>query len=223
MAALRLLSGWIARWTRCADPHADDSIDTTRWVIADVETTGLDMQRDHLIAIGAVAIQAGRVVPADAFYKVLRQPQASSRENILVHGIGGTAQLAGEAPAAVLDAFERYVDGAPLVGYSAPFDARMIERAKHAVGRTARSPEWIDLVELGPAVIADGPERAPLDRWLERYTIDVYRRHDALADALATARLAQILFRAAQSAGHRSVGDVRRAAAQALWLRRHRS
>ena len=49
-------------------PHARQ-----RYVVVDVETSGLDMKRDRLIAIGAVAVQGGGIDFADAFQIVLQQ------------------------------------------------------------------------------------------------------------------------------------------------------
>ena len=54
-----------------------------RYVIVDVETSGLNMKKDRLISIGAVALVEGRIDFADAFQVILRQDQVSSNENIL--------------------------------------------------------------------------------------------------------------------------------------------
>ena len=69
-----------------------------RWVVVDVETTGLHATVDELISIGCVAMFDGRVVPADSIEIIIRKPSASSRDNILVHGIGVQAQLSGTDP-----------------------------------------------------------------------------------------------------------------------------
>ena len=70
----------------------------TRYVVVDVETTGLDLRRDTLLAVGAVGVAHGRIPIGDAYSAVLRQAQASPDANILIHGIGGEAQLAGTDP-----------------------------------------------------------------------------------------------------------------------------
>jgi len=63
-----------------------------RWCVVDVETGGLDAARDPLLAIGAVAIERGRIA-LDASLEVgLTQAQSTAAANILIHGIGGMLQ-----------------------------------------------------------------------------------------------------------------------------------
>ena len=75
-------------------PAADLSLvhEAQRYVVVDVETSGLNMKKDRLISIGAIALREGRLDFSDAFQVVLRQAQVSTHANILIHGIGGSAQ-----------------------------------------------------------------------------------------------------------------------------------
>jgi DNA polymerase-3 subunit epsilon len=180
----------LERWRALPAPALGGAPGSARLVVADVESTGLDMQRDRLIAIGAVSVEGARIDLGRSFYRVLRQPESSSCENILVHGIGGTEQCAGEDPVEALLAFLEFAGRAPLVGYHAAFDAAMIGRAmREHLGEKFDLP-WIDLAYVAPDLIR--PEgRAPkgLDAWLDRFGIEAFSRHDAVADALATAQL----------------------------------
>ncbi|HEY9198464.1 MAG TPA: exonuclease domain-containing protein, partial [Gammaproteobacteria bacterium] len=82
---LRRLDAWRAG----RPPHTDVPLSQQRCVVVDVETAGLDPKRDALIAIGAVALRDGRIQMAENLEVVLRQHIVSTRDNILVHGIGG--------------------------------------------------------------------------------------------------------------------------------------
>jgi DNA polymerase-3 subunit epsilon len=125
-----------------------------------------------------------------AFYCVLRQAEASSRENILVHGIGGAAQRAGADPTEALLAFLEFAGKAPLVGFHAAFDDTLVRRATREHLGEPWERQWIDLAQLAPELMPDEARaRQNLDAWLERFGIDVFSRHDAAADALATAQL----------------------------------
>jgi DNA polymerase-3 subunit epsilon len=178
------------RWRALPQPDLRTPPAAARFVVADVEATGLDAQRDRLIAIGAVTVEAARVNLGRSFYVVLRQPAASSRENILVHGIGGTAQRTGEDPVAALLAFLEFAGKAPLVGFHAGFDDALIRRAMHEFLGEPYAPRWIDLAQLAPELLPEEARaRTHLDAWLERFGIEVFSRHDAVADALATAQL----------------------------------
>ena len=72
-------------WRSLDEPDLGSSQQPRRYVAVDVESSGLDVHRDRLIAIGAVAIMDSRIVYADSFYSVLRQDKASSDDNIIVH------------------------------------------------------------------------------------------------------------------------------------------
>ena len=59
-----------------------------------------------------------------------------------------------------------------------------------------------------------------LDDWLGALGIENYRRHDALADALSTAQLLQVVLARAIASGHASVADLLDTAKAQRWLRR---
>ena len=201
-----------------------------RIVVADVETSGLDPYRDRLIAIGAVALHAGVVRFEDSFRIVLKQERVSAGENILVHGIDGATQRAGtEAPDA-LAAWLRFIGEGALAGFHADFDRTVLGRAtKSALGHEPRNA-WLDLAFLAPALFssASGLLRrgAPrndintLDDWLHVFGIEAYARHDALADALATAQLMQIVLAEAERRGMRTLRDLRQLERDQRWLAR---
>jgi len=180
----------VKRWLGTSPP-----IDAQRWVVLDVESSGLDAQRDRLLAFAAIALhfdhEAPRIHLGDSFEVVLRQPTAQTlpdKGNILLHGIGIGAQRAGVEPAQALTAFETWVGQAPLIGFHAAFDQRMIDRAcRAALGRQLANP-WLDLEPLA-AVLYPRVRARALDQWLAHFNIDCAVRHQAAADTLATAEL----------------------------------
>jgi DNA polymerase-3 subunit epsilon len=181
--------GWL-RSVFGVGPVRDAAGVDVRWVVLDCETTGLDADSDTLLAIGAVAVVAGRIVPADSFTRVLRPEKASARDNILVHRIGEQAQRDGEDPATACTAFLDYAGEAPRVAFHAAFDRAFVERAvRRSLGRRPRA-RWLDLAALAPAICPEVRARA-LDEWLAHFGITVAagRRHEATADAFATAML----------------------------------
>lgn len=180
----------LAAWR--ALPPADPALpfNQGRYVVVDVESTGLDMRRDRLIAIGAVAVNRARIQLADSFEIVLRQSEVSDKGNILVHGIGGERQREGIEPAEALLRFLEYLGTSPLIAFHVAFDEAMIRRAcKTYLGLDFRHP-WLDLAQVMPGLL---PELArghrSLDDWVHRFGITNHARHNALADALATAQL----------------------------------
>jgi len=87
----------------------------------------------------------------------------------------------------------------PLVAFHAGFDRELIERACDSILHMKPQNPWLDLALLGPALYADRSESAhALDDWLHIFGIENYARHDALADALATAQLLLAVLAAAR-------------------------
>jgi DNA polymerase-3 subunit epsilon len=232
------MSGWLARllgrgaaltpeqrrrldaWRALPDP-VDAPAAEARWVVIDVESSGLNPRRDALIAVGAVAVVARRIVLGQSYYRVLRQDAPSGTDNILVHRIGAAEQLEGVDPREALIGLLEFAGKAPCVGYNASFDAAMLERAARTFLGERLRLTWLDLAWVARAVAREtaGP-RQPLDVWLEAFGISSAARHHALADALATAQLLLVLERKAAEQGVRTVSALRKAAAGERWLAR---
>lgn len=183
----------LAEWQALPCRELSLPFSETRCVVVDVETTGLNLLQDRLISIGSVAVVNGKIDFGDSFYAVLQQQAASEKGNILVHGIGTTAQLEGMPPVDALLAFLEYLGKDPLIAFHVTFDETMIRRAlREYLGFTFRHP-WLDLAYVMPGL---NPPLArkyrALDDWIGHSGIRIDVRHNALADALATAQLFQI-------------------------------
>ena len=212
---MKALREWLAR-----GPSVDGArpAGRGRWLVVDVESSGLDATRDRLIAVGALAITDGAVDLGDAFEAVLRQPAPSAAANIEVHGIGGLEQASGEEPARALGDFLAYAGSDPLVAWHAAFDARMLQRAfgEHLGRRYA--PAWIDLARLAPVAWPDRVAGAALDDWIAALGIPVGRRHRAIVDCLATAQLFAAFLPHAQRVGAPTARAMASMSAASRWL-----
>ncbi|MBS4038422.1 MAG: 3'-5' exonuclease [Hydrogenophaga sp.] len=193
-----------------------------RWVVVDVETSGLDMHRDRLLAMAAIGVRvdwAARRIDvqlADSFEVVLRQEQASSRDNILLHGIGVQSQLAGIEPVAALRAFADFVGSDPLLAFHSAFDQTLIGRhCREHLGRALPNP-WVDIEHLC-AVTHEQVQARSLDEWMAHFSIQCPRRHQAAADTLAECELLLRIW-PVLSRQCSSWRDVQRLAAQRRWL-----
>ena len=202
-------------------------ISESRWVVIDVETTGLDPSHDDLLCIAGVAMRrdaAGWTLDhGDHFQVVLKQAvHRASETNVLLHGIGWGAQQQGRPRAEALGAFQSWVGDALLVAFHADFDRAFIERA-HRLEQIA-PPEWtwMDLADVLPGTFLTQPQRS-LDDWMSQLGVQCVKRHQAAADVWATAQL--FLMAAAHRPGARDwrVSDWIQAADQGRWLRRMQS
>jgi DNA polymerase III subunit epsilon len=198
-------------------------IDERRWVVLDVETTGLDTHHDVLLAIAAVAVifdhgATPSIALQDSFEAVLRHHGASTdKDNILVHGIGVGAQRAGAPARDVLGAFERWAGRSPLLAFHAAFDRTMIERTMKVEGHRTLNNGWLDLAPVA-AALHPGLGALALDDWLDHFGIACAVRHQAAADTLATAELLLRLWPAARRQHCASFAGLSALARQQRWL-----
>ena len=171
------------------------SLREQRWVVLDLETSGLNPHRDQVLSIGAVVIADGAIDFAQQFERTLHRPSQKANASTLIHGLGPSALAAGCDPAeALLDLLE-FIGDSPLLAFHAGFDQRMLARAlKQSLGWRLQQP-WFDVAELAPMLNPDTVLReASLDDWVARFGLQVDDRHHASADAQVTAELALILF-----------------------------
>lgn len=177
-------------WRALPTVTARVPMEQSRLVVVDVETSGLNIKKDRLIAIGAVAVVNGRVALADSLEIVLQQQKVSDKDNILIHGIGGEVQREGVPPAQALLSFLEYVGKSPLVAFHTAFDQAMIGRAVRTFLGFRLEHPWTDLAYVAPALYPRlCRSHRSLDHWMEYFQISNYARHSALADALSTAEL----------------------------------
>lgn len=211
--------GWLKRIGSKPRPK-----DESRWVVLDVETSGLDASRDRMLAIAAIGVRVDWVArrlaiePADSFEVVLRQESASARENILLHGIGAQRQREGVPRADALRAFELYAQTSPLLGFHVAFDRAIIERhARKELGAIA-AHRWLDIEHLCAATHSQVRARS-LDEWMDHFGIQCAVRHQAAADTLAECELLLRIWPRV-AAECRSWRDVERLATNQRWIAR---
>lgn len=190
-----------------------------RWCVVDVETGGLDAQRDPLLAIGAVTIAHQRIALDASLEAGLTQAHSTAAANILIHGISGSEQRAGQTPHEALLAWLEFVRGTPLVAFHAAFDQAVLQRAVHEqLGLSIAAP-WFDAALVAPLLFPDAaPHCRHLDEWLAHFGVAVYARHGALADAYATAELWLVLLQAAQQNKLSTAHDLRALLRARRWL-----
>lgn len=105
------------------DPPPEDE-----WVSVDCETTGLDIRRDQIVAIGAVKIKASRILTAERFELLVRPSVNMGAESIRVHRLREMDVALGVDPEEAIRRFLDFVGPRPLVGYYLEFDVAMLNR-----------------------------------------------------------------------------------------------
>lgn len=200
----------LAAWRALPVPDMQAPIEASRYVVVDVESSGLNIKKDRLIAIGAIAVVNGKIPLGDGIDIVLQQALVSGKDNILIHGIGGTAQREGIPPAEALLTFLEYLGKDSLVAFHANFDEAMIKRALKTFLGLRFDHVWTDLAYISPALYPQSTRgKRSLDDWMAHFGIANYARHSALADAIATAELMLALTGRMKEKAIRNMRDMR--------------
>ena len=216
--SIELPAGVVARlqaWRALPRQDERTALNRARIVVVDTETSGLDVRRDRLLAIGAVVVVAGRLQLGEGYEVTLHNPQPSSRDNILVHGISPDAQTTGVPADEALMGFLELARSDVLVAFHAGFDRAVLARAlREHLGVSLPNP-WLDAARLAPVLAPDaGLSNRSLDEWLAYFRVRAHARHRAVYDALATAELLLILLARAPRAGLTSIGQLLAAGAR---------
>jgi DNA polymerase-3 subunit epsilon len=195
-----------------------------RWIVLDVETSGLNPHSDRLLAIAAVALDVSpdferiAIVIGDSYEAVLKQDLPSNKDNILVHHIGAQAQSEGRPPPEVLKEFQAWVSDCPLLAFHSAFDEAMLGRAYALAGLKPLQNEWLDIEPLAK-ITGVNPSLRALDDWLGHFGIECAVRHQAAADTFATAELLMRLWPYLKREAS-SWSSLRSIARQANWIPR---
>lgn len=193
-----------------------------RWVVLDLETSGLNMNRDQVLSIGAVVIEDGAIDFGQQFERTLLRADHKLSPSVLIHGLGPSAIAAGSEPVEALLDFMAFVGDSPLLAFHAPFDQHMISRAlKESLGYRLQHP-FLDIAEIAPLLCPQACLRqVGLDDWTGFFGLQAEQRHHASADALVTAELALILFSHARRQDMDSPARLEQSLAK--WRRRQQS
>ncbi len=92
-----------------------------RYIVIDVETTGLSPQRGgRVIEIGAVAVDGGKIV--DDYHSLIDSGKRITLQAQQVHGITNEMLAGQPKPDQVFPEFHRFIGDGSLVAHNASFD-----------------------------------------------------------------------------------------------------
>jgi DNA polymerase-3 subunit epsilon len=178
----------------------------------DVETTGLDLDRDSVVSVGSVPIRHGRVIYREHYYSLIRPASPVSVAAMRVHYLRPVDLEHAPAADEVARQVARRLDGRIVVAHAA-----WIERAflapllRHAGARFgARVIDTAALARaLGYAAGARDGREPSLELLARQLSLPVYQPHHALGDAVTTAAVfLAMATRAARPDGPASPGPV---------------
>ncbi len=187
---------------------AGSPLDTLCYVAFDTETTGLSVEADEIIQIGAVRVLRGRVVEGEHINTYVDPGRSIPPASTKIHRI--TDEDVSGAPG-IDDAgrmLSHFAQDAVLVAHNAPFDIGLLRKSAHKMGVDWDHPV-LDTVLLSAIVFGTNAEHS-LDALCTRLGIEIAaeRRHTALGDAEATAKALVCLLPLLQAQGISTFGQL---------------
>jgi DNA polymerase-3 subunit epsilon len=200
-------------------PELDDRpLAELSYTVFDTETTGLDPRGgDEIIAIGAVRIVNGRLLPEEVFDRLVDPRRGVPWEAVRVHGIQPEVLAGQPGIETVLRQFRQFAEGTVLVAHNAAFDMRLLQLKEAATGVRFVNPV-LDTMLLS-AVLHPAQERHELESIAERLGIAVIGRHTALGDAMATAEVFLKLMPLLSEKGMVTLRQARESSRKTLYAR----
>ncbi|GGK57720.1 MULTISPECIES: 3'-5' exonuclease [Flavobacteriaceae] len=164
------------------------TIYTTRFVVFDTETTGLDFVNDRILSIGAVAIFNNTINVSDSFEIYLKQDEFKI-ESVEIHGILKEGLLEKLSEKDAIQQFVNYIGNAVLVAHHAAFDIEMVNAALKRMNLPKLKNKSIDTGILYKKLAGKKDNHFNLDVLSKEFNIPKHDRHTAAGDAYITALL----------------------------------
>ncbi|WP_371223153.1 exonuclease domain-containing protein [Roseovarius sp. 2305UL8-3] len=153
----------------------------------DTETTGLSVEKDDIVQLGAVRVLNGRIVEGEVLNTYVNPGRAIPPASTKIHHVTDKDVAGAPGIGEVGQAFHHFARDAVLVAHNAPFDIGLLRKYQAEM-----KVEWthpvLDTVLLSAVVFGTNEEHS-LDALCDRLsiTIPAELRHTALGDAQATA------------------------------------
>jgi DNA polymerase-3 subunit epsilon len=165
------------------------------FLVVDVETTGLDPRRDHVLEVGWVPVARGEVVLDGVRGTAVRLPAGVDvGESAVLHGLTDDDLAAAPELADVERELRAALQGRVLAAHHARIELGFLGRALHDGPSGAAALFVVDTMTLQRRLIVGGDGEPPpgslrLDAARRRFGLPRYAAHQAATDAVATAEL----------------------------------
>lgn len=189
-------------------PHYTDPSEEV-WVAFDLETTGLDADRDAIIEIGAVKFQGDETL--DAFQSFVNPQRRISPFITSLTGIRQRDLDRADAIERIAASFVSFVGASPLIAHNADFDLGFLR----ASGIDFANPV-IDTYDLA-YVVRPAASSYSLENMAQRLDLPHDRPHRALDDANATKMLFLSLLQGASELDPMILATMQRIAQASNW------
>ena len=167
------------------------SIEETRFVVLDTETTGFDYDNDRILCIGALVLQNNMISIQDSF-EVYIQQDHYDKSTAQIHGILKDFVLKRPNELEALQQFLVFLGDSIIIAHHTIFDVTMINKALERNGLPALTNKTLDTAHLYKKTLIkshlfERKDHYTLDDLADKFDISKKDRHTALGDAYITA------------------------------------
>ena len=198
---------WRGDLVALAEPATESlALELARFVVVDLETTGLSPASARICEIGAVRVEA---LELTATFQTLANPGVRLAPAVgALTGIDDRELRRAPSVPAAVRRFLAFAGDSVLVAHNARFDLAFLDReTERLTGRRIAAPV-IDTVGLARRLLAGRTSRAGLASLARFFGTSVRPCHRALPDAEATAEILLCLIGLAQERGAETVADL---------------
>ena len=179
-------------WKKEEDLFDESStIEETRFVVLDTETTGFDYENDRILCIGALVLQNG-IISVQNSFEVYIEQEHYDKSTAQIHGILKDFILKRPSESEALQQFLDFLGDSIIIAHHAVFDVTMINKALERNGLPQLVNHRLDTAILYKKTLIkshlfERKDHYSLDDLADKFDISKKDRHTALGDAYITA------------------------------------
>ena len=167
------------------------TIEETRFVVLDTETTGLDYENDRILCIGALVLQNG-VISVQNSFEVYIEQDHYDKSTAQIHGILKAFVIQRPTEREALEQFLAFLGDSIIIAHHTIFDVTMINKALERNGLPELTNKRLDTAILYKKTLIkshlfERKDHYTLDDLADKFDISKKDRHTALGDAYITA------------------------------------
>ena len=167
------------------------TVEETRFVVLDTETTGFDYENDRILCIGALVLQNGIINVQESFEVYLEQDHYD-KSTAQIHGILKDLLIKRPSELEALQQFLDFLGDSIIIAHHTIFDVTMINKALERNGLPHLTNKSLDTAYLYKKTLIQShlferKDHYTLDDLADKFDISKKDRHTALGDAYITA------------------------------------
>lgn len=171
--------------------HENITIEETRFVVLDTETTGFDYENDRILCIGALVLQ-NNAISVQETLEIYLQQDHYDKSTAQIHGILRDFVLKRPSELEALQQFLTFLGDSIIIAHHTVFDITMINKALERNNLPQLTNKTLDTAYLYKKTLIkshlfERKDHYTLDDLADKFDISKKDRHTALGDAYITA------------------------------------